>query len=203
MLFEWDEAKRQSNVLKHGIDFRDALNVFDDRPRLVVGSPRRGEVRSLSVAVLDGRLTTVVWAWRGDDVIRIISVRRRDVRKRGNIVRYTVDEIEAMLVRGESQTDWARVDAKTEEELAADTASDPAWDGIPEDWYLRAHAASGLLVRGKENKRQVTMRFDADILDHFKSQGRGWQSRMNAVLRGFVDQVRQTEDARRPNRRRG
>jgi len=37
----------------------------------------------------------------------------------------------------ESMTDWARVDAKTEEELAADMASDPAWDGVPEDWVSR------------------------------------------------------------------
>ncbi len=41
-------------------------------------------------------------------------------------VSFTADEIAAMLARGESQTDWARVDAKSEDELAADTASDSA-----------------------------------------------------------------------------
>ena len=35
------------------------------------------------------------------------------------IVRYTADELDEMLRRGESQTDWARVDAMTEEELEA------------------------------------------------------------------------------------
>jgi uncharacterized protein (DUF4415 family) len=109
------------------------------------------------------------------------------VRKKGNIVRYTAEELEAMLARGEDETDWARVDAKTEEDLAADMASDPAWDGVPEDWVSRAHMVSGALTRRPENKRQVTMRFDADILDYFKAQGRGWQSRMNAVLRGYVE----------------
>ncbi len=111
------------------------------------------------------------------------------MEKKGNIVTYTVEEIEAMIARGEDQTDWARVDAKTEEELAADMASDPAWDGVPEDWVSRGHKASGLIGGHKENKRQVTMRIDADILDYFKAQGRGWQSRMNAVLRGFVEQA--------------
>lgn len=125
------------------------------------------------------------------------------MRTKGNIVRYTAEELEAMLARGEDETDWARVDAKSEEELAADMASDPAWDGVPEDWVSRAHKASGLLIRGKENKRQVTMRFDADILDHFKAQGRGWQSRMNAVLRGFVDQVHRTRDRKPPGDQRG
>jgi len=91
-----------------------------------------------------------------------------------------------MLARGESRTDWARIDAKTEEELAADMASDPAWDGVPDDWVERAHWAFGPPVPRRENKRQVTMRFDADVLDYFKQQGRGWQSRMNAVLRQFM-----------------
>jgi uncharacterized DUF497 family protein len=76
MLFEWDEAKRRSNITKHGIDFQRALQMFDGRPRLDIGSPRRGEERSLSVAILDGRLVTIVWVWRNDDMIRIISVRR-------------------------------------------------------------------------------------------------------------------------------
>lgn len=53
------------------------------------------------------------------------------MRKKGDIVSYTAEELKAMLARGESETDWARVDAKTEEELAADMASDPAWDGVP------------------------------------------------------------------------
>ena len=95
-----------------------------------------------------------------------------------------------MRARGEGETDWAAVDAKTEEELAADTASDPAWDGIPEDWYKHARAASGPLIRPKENKRLVSVRYDADVIEWFKGQGRGWQARMNAVLRSFMEQSR-------------
>ncbi len=120
------------------------------------------------------------------------------MRKKGNIVRYTAEEIDAMLARGESKTDWARVDAKTEEELAADMASDPAWDGVPEDWVSRAHWATGLMGGQHENKRQVTMRFDADILDYFKAQGRGWQSRMNTVLRAFIERERQLSGEKPP-----
>jgi uncharacterized protein (DUF4415 family) len=108
------------------------------------------------------------------------------MRKKGNIVSYTAEELDAMRARGEGQTDWAKVNAKTEAELAADMASDPAWDGVPEDWVLHARAATDFMTRPKENKRQVTMRFDADVLDYFKQQGRGWQGRMNAVLRSFI-----------------
>ena len=109
------------------------------------------------------------------------------MRRKGRIVSYTAEELAAMRARGEDQTDWARVDAKTEAELAADMASDEAWDGVPEDWVTQAYAATGLMRRPKENKRQVTVRFDADVLEFFRNQGRGWQSRMNAVLRSFVE----------------
>ena len=83
MRFEWDEAKRRSNIDKHRIDFRDALRLFDGRARLDIESSRGVEVRTLSIAVLDGRLATAAWTWRGEDVIRIISVRSaRSAEKR-------------------------------------------------------------------------------------------------------------------------
>ena len=107
--------------------------------------------------------------------------------KKEHIVRFSGEEIDAKLARGEDQTDWTKVDDKTEAELAADTASDPAWDGIPGDWYKNARAAAGSLIRPKENKRQVTVRYDTDVVEFFKSQGRGWQARMNAVLRTFME----------------
>jgi uncharacterized protein (DUF4415 family) len=108
------------------------------------------------------------------------------VEKHGNIVSYTAEELDAMRARDEGQTDWAKVNAKTEAELEADMASDPAWDGVPEDWVSRAHAATGLMAGRQQNKRQVTMRFDAEVLDNVRRQGHGWQGRMNAVLRSFI-----------------
>ncbi|MEE9347151.1 MAG: BrnA antitoxin family protein [Robiginitomaculum sp.] len=36
-------------------------------------------------------------------------------------------------------------------------------------------------------KKQMTIRFDQDIIDWFKEGGKGYQSRMNAVLRAFVE----------------
>ena len=110
--------------------------------------------------------------------------------KKRDTVRYTAEEVAALSARGEDKTDWARVNAKTEAEFAADTASDPAWDGIDEEWVRSAKIANGLLARPKENKRQVTIRFDTDLLEFFKTSGRGWQGRMNAVLRRFMERQR-------------
>jgi uncharacterized protein (DUF4415 family) len=73
--------------------------------------------------------------------------------------------------RGEDRTDLASIAAKTETELAAN----PAWEEVPAGWVSHAWAATGLMQRRRENKRQVTMRFDADVLEFFKRAGRGWQ----------------------------
>lgn len=45
MRFEWDEAKRQANITKHGIDFVRVVAMFDGRPYLDRESPRRNERR--------------------------------------------------------------------------------------------------------------------------------------------------------------
>jgi uncharacterized DUF497 family protein len=83
MDFEWNEAKRQANIDKHGIDFLDARQLFDGRPRYDIDSPRGDEPRILSIGELDGEMTTVIWTLRGENICRIISVRRaRNEEKR-------------------------------------------------------------------------------------------------------------------------
>ncbi len=59
--FEWDEAKNQSNIRKHGIDFRDAVKVFD-KPTLDREDRRQdyGEMRVNSIGDLDGLLVVNV-----------------------------------------------------------------------------------------------------------------------------------------------
>jgi len=82
MEFEWDSEKRSLNLGKHGLDFRDAHRLFDGRPLYTYPSPRDGEVRFVSVGLVEHRLIAVVWLQR-DRVTRIISMRRaRDGEKR-------------------------------------------------------------------------------------------------------------------------
>ncbi len=108
------------------------------------------------------------------------------MRKKGTIVSRSSEEIDAALARGGDRTDWARVDAKSEADLAADMAGDPAWDGVPDDWVAKAVLTFGPAVPEGVRKKQVTMRFDEDVLAYFRGQGRGWQTRMNGVLRSFM-----------------
>jgi uncharacterized protein (DUF4415 family) len=104
------------------------------------------------------------------------------VKKGGDIVSYTAEELRAMIARGESKTDWARVDAMTEAELEAAIASDPDWADIPRDWYKHATPHNPDALR-----KQVRLRLDPDLLAWFKRQGPGYQARINAALRAFVE----------------
>jgi uncharacterized protein (DUF4415 family) len=99
--------------------------------------------------------------------------------KEENIRSYTVEEIRAMRARGESQTDWAKVDAMTEKDIEAAIASDPEEAGIEWDW----DSAKLVMPQPKEH---INLRVDADVLNFFKSQGKGYQTRMNAVLRSYM-----------------
>ncbi|MEI8298324.1 MAG: BrnT family toxin [Pseudomonadota bacterium] len=75
-MFAWDEAKRLTNLRKHGIDFRDAQKIFrgftltaeDDRESY-------GERRFLTLGLLDDQVVSVAHSER-DDNIRIISIRK-------------------------------------------------------------------------------------------------------------------------------
>ena len=83
-MFVWDEAKRQSNLKKHGLDFKDAHLVYDNPDKCTYDSSRAGEPRLMDVAlaVVRERVLTLIYTERGDDV-RVISFRpaSREERK--------------------------------------------------------------------------------------------------------------------------
>ena len=74
-MFEWDEAKRQKNIEKHGLDFRDARLIFDGRPVVHIPSYKNYEARFASVSRIETNFFTVVWTWRAKRR-RIISFRK-------------------------------------------------------------------------------------------------------------------------------
>jgi uncharacterized DUF497 family protein len=82
-VFEWDEAKRQANLIKHGVDFVDALEVFSDARRVERIDVRReyGEERRQCVGLVRGQLLLVVYNPRGA-VRRLISARKASSNER-------------------------------------------------------------------------------------------------------------------------
>ncbi len=104
-----------------------------------------------------------------------------------NIVRYTIEEIEAMRARGESQTDWARVDAMTDEDIERAMRDDPDWkDHMDIDW-----SKAKMVI--PDRKKAISIRLDPDIIDFFQATGKGYQTRINAVLRHFVEEQKRSK----------
>ncbi len=80
----------------------------------------------------------------------------------------------------------------TAEELAAlpdeaiDTSDIPE---LGEEFWRNAR----VVMPEARGKTQITAKFDADMVNWFKRQGRGYQARMNAVLRSFYEARRDLE----------
>ena len=110
------------------------------------------------------------------------------MKKSGDTARYTAEQLATMRRRGESRTDWARLDATTETELEASISADP--DDVHEapQWD---QAVLGLPPR----KEHINIRVDTDVLEWFRQTGRGYQTRMNNVLRAFVESRRRTRQS--------
>jgi uncharacterized DUF497 family protein len=76
MRIEWDDAKRESNIVKHGIDFVDVEGIFEGET-ITIRDDRYdyGEERFITLGLLDGRVVVIVHS-EAESVIRVISVRK-------------------------------------------------------------------------------------------------------------------------------
>jgi uncharacterized protein (DUF4415 family) len=126
--------------------------------RPTVSVPARTETEA---RVLTGKVYTVVWTQRG-------------------VSRYTAAELDRMARAGASRSDWARADAKSDAEIEANAAGDDAEDGMTVDW-------TAAQIDLPAPKAVLHMRIDRDVLEFFRRGGRGYQTRINAVLRAYKD----------------
>jgi uncharacterized protein (DUF4415 family) len=94
--------------------------------------------------------------------------------KKQNIVRYSADELATM----KSKADWAKADTVSQEDVErqADAEEGP----LPNGWEQTV--ILGLPPR----KDAIKLRIDHDVLEWFRGTGKGYQTRMNNVLRAFV-----------------
>ena len=80
----------------------------------------------------------------------------------------------------ESLTDWERLDAMQDEEI--DLSDVPE---ITPEMFAQAVVRRGLKPARK--KQQITIRIDDDVLAWFRAQGRGYQTKINALLRAYME----------------
>jgi uncharacterized protein (DUF4415 family) len=103
----------------------------------------------------------------------------------GKIVRYTLDTLPRLTEKQISEL--KALAARPDSEI--DTSDIPE---LPRERWANA-------IRGgfyRPVKRQITARVDADVLDWLKAQGKGYQSRINAILRREMLAARETSAAK-------
>ena len=178
MELEWDAGKATLNLKKHGVSFEDAELVFYDSGRIEAfdGWGNYGELDGPRLA-LRTRLCSM---WSTPSDMRtpfVLSLRGKPMRmKEGNIVKRTLDLKNPPALSSEQM---ARLNATAS---MSDDLIDYSDAPYRED-ALWMKAADEL----PQTKRQITLRIDAEVLEFFKSTGTRYQSRMNAVLRSYVE----------------
>jgi uncharacterized protein (DUF4415 family) len=78
------------------------------------------------------------------------------------------------------RTNWKRVDALKDKDVDL--------SGVPEvspEMFARAVVRRGL--KPVSRKAQLTLRVDNDVLDWYRKQGQGYQTKINALLRAYMD----------------
>ena len=83
-------------------------------------------------------------------------------------------------ISNKSQTDWKRIDALNDEDINLSETPE-----IPAEMFARAVVRRGL--KPTPRKTQLTLRLDTEVLDWYKNQGAGYQTKINALLRAYME----------------
>ncbi len=101
----------------------------------------------------------------------------KTTQKRSRIVRYSLPEIPVKPLN-------RKLIEMSDEEAERRAAVDPDAGIIPPGFWDNA------TLWAPEAKQQITLRLDSDVIRWFKDTGKGYQSRMGAVLRSYVEAKR-------------
>lgn len=97
--------------------------------------------------------------------------------KKGSITRISSAE----LGHRKSLTDWRRVRSLTDTEIRHAVKSDPDQSMADANFWKTARLVVPV------PKERVGLRLDRDVMAYFRGQGRGYQTRINAVLRAYME----------------
>ncbi len=163
--FEWDEDKRLANLRNRGVDFREAALIFVNP--VIEGEDDRedhGEVRIRALGHVGDD-----YSWSPTHGVPTAAGSlphgRSESMENDDTKRYSKDELVEMRNSGEYMP--VRPDAVTIE--------------LDASFWERAKVVM------PSAKSSVHLRVDSDVLDWFRAQGKGHLTRINAVLRSYVD----------------
>src|ERR1035437_7877557 len=101
--------------------------------------------------------------------------------RKEHIVKYTDEELISLTKQKGSLSNWGKAAGMTSAEVEASVASDSDAAGMVMDW-------ENATLEMPQSKAVLNMRVDKEILDYFRKTGKGYQSRINAVLWSYVEQ---------------
>lgn len=102
------------------------------------------------------------------------------MKKKENIVRYSASEIRRLKKQGADLTDWSKLDKMTKAELEKSIDKEDDIERI--NWKS---VKIGIPIK----KQDVHIRLDEDLLNWLKKGGKGYQTRINAILRSYMQSV--------------
>ena len=170
MRFTWHEAKRESNLRAHGLDFVDAREVFGG-PTFTYEDDRFDYEKERFVTL---------------GLCAALSYRSSTPKRLGESISSPFATRPSMSKRSSSRTsrtDWVRVRATKDKDIVVNAERPEA---------SVKHIVRGIVRRGLKPvppKASISLRVDADVLEWFKAQGPGYQTRINAVLRAFKEEA--------------
>jgi len=93
--------------------------------------------------------------------------------------------LEQLPVSKKGRTDWARLRAMSDADIEAQRWGDPNFPEI--DW-----AKADVQLIEPIVKKPVSIRLDSDVIDFFKDAGKGYQTRINQILRSYMEHQKKT-----------
>jgi uncharacterized protein (DUF4415 family) len=130
--------------------------------------------RILAYGLLEGRVICIVFIDRGGRR-RIISARSARNYERENYEKRLSD-------RRNGKTDWKRIDGLKDADIAKAIQNDPDTFEVDRGWFEQA-----MVLRPMQEKEPITVRLDTDMLEWFRTYGKGYQTRINAILRAYYE----------------
>ncbi len=85
LIFEWDTAKADSNLKKHGVSFEEARTVFSDPFGRMIADPDHSQEEERFILLgtsIHSNLLIVCHCVRADEAIRLISARKANLQER-------------------------------------------------------------------------------------------------------------------------
>lgn len=177
MKLEWDAGKAAQNLQKHGVAFEDAALVFYDDGRIETYDGREdySEDRWATIGLAPGWCYTWFTPFEKRKPSASFLQERQSLMNKSDTVKLTIDPQKPLTLSAEQRARLTALAALPDDQI--DTSDAPF---RPEAVWVKA-------VDFPHAKKLISLRLDEDVIEFFKHSGARYQTRINAVLRSYVN----------------